>query len=899
MLPLFNSYSTLYTLFTWYLGMCYGFVLLSSASGQNGDIKLFDIGTLVSYKFHSTVILNDRDVGAKDVGFYIDGIVDIQTVWEKDNEKLLKVELNSPQLHIKSRSSHSPGGFTPHSSKLESFPNKPFLIAWNNGKIEKVLLPKGEPLSLVNLKKGVSSLFQFQISNGQYSETDTSGHCTVTYSSLSPSKLVKSKTDCSSLDLPFVRNPDKILGTRVDSSRQTEYKLNVGNSYIKSIKAKETHGMYLNANEELGGYIEASQLLDFIKSEPTETVEGDSIDDVIEKISVSYGVVYTQETLLTERELSEDATSFSKQVDKLRHLLKSQDLGTLKGGKAFILLVNTGRNATKVDISKTLESNKNKNILPQLYDILGYIQTKDTHEVVMSKLNIAHLKNKEEEDLCERYLWALSFSSHPNQNIIEDLIKKYTVNSKIVQKVKETVVLTIASMTRRLATLQKNNQLKLVKEVEQLIIEELEKAKGEDRYVFFQALKNLQSESSIPHLLKYISNGALKEGALAFKALKSFRPTLWNKDVLKVAEKAFFQLDRKYDSSSRTIAADMLIEADPSDRLLKDLLNFLLSPDAAFEVKQHLFQRIRMVADGNPYFKQRVQDIIRKNDRLNNYSTLAPKGLSTALMRYFLKSPSVNGSLVSIQEIKSGIVKRGTVNLVLDKDGTFSELFSLGIFSTGLNSFMSSNADEADDEVEESTTAGMELTVLGTQIRPFVFFEGQGELMGHVWSGTGSEKTTAFQVLALLYDHLEYLRLGTGFVAELSLRGATSFDLSGKIDISLWNRNAESLVEKSAGIVITGSIKIDTSFVKSQMEFSSSVEPKLNLQTNIDFSSNVHLCMRLSQPESVFRHNIFKTERIPGSKHKLRISKYKINTLPGRTYALNKKNSDMCNAIFS
>jgi len=40
----------------------------------------------------------------------------------------------------------------------------------------------------------------------------------------------------------------------------------------------------------------------------------------------------------------------------------------------------------------------------------------------------------------------------------------------------------------------------------------------------------------------------------------------------------------------------------------------------------------------------------------------------------------------------------------------------------------------------------MELTVLGTQIRPFVFFDGQGELMGHVWSGTASDITPAFQV---------------------------------------------------------------------------------------------------------------------------------------------------------
>lgn len=61
---------------------------------------------------------------------------------------------------------------------------------------------------------------------------------------------------------------------------------------------------------------------------------------------------------------------------------------------------------------------------------------------------------------------------------------------------------------------------------------------------------------------------------------------------------------------------------------------------------------------------------------------------------------------------------------------------------------MSSTDGDNDDEEEEeeSATGGMELTVMGTQIRPFVFFNGQGELMGHVWSGTASEKTPAFQV---------------------------------------------------------------------------------------------------------------------------------------------------------
>lgn len=73
-------------------------------------------------------------------------------------------------------------------------------------------------------------------------------------------------------------------------------------------------------------------------------------------------------------------------------------------------------------------------------------------------------------------------------------------------------------------------------------------------------------------------------------------------------------------------------------------------------------------------------------------------------------------------------------------------MFQLGLFAGGLSSFLSSD-DNAGEEEEEIATAGMDLMVLGVQLRPFVFFTGQGELMGHVWSGTASEKTPAFQVI--------------------------------------------------------------------------------------------------------------------------------------------------------
>lgn len=90
----------------------------------------------------------------------------------------------------------------------------------------------------------------------------------------------------------------------------------------------------------------------------------------------------------------------------------------------------------------------------------------------------------------------------------------------------------------------------------------------------------------------------------------------------------------------------------------------------------------------------------------------------------------------------------------------------LGLFAGGLSSFISSDEEPADaEEAEEPATAGMEITALGIQVRPFVFFSGQGELMGHVWSGTGSEKTPAFQV-----SEGSVQRLDTGYQVESLVR---------------------------------------------------------------------------------------------------------------------------------
>jgi microsomal triglyceride transfer protein large subunit len=879
---------TLYVVFAWLVGICYGFVLISSAAGH-ADVNLFQVGQVAVYKLHSTVLLNEIGNGAKNVGFFIAGDVLVHSVWAGGDDRILKLELRAPQLHIRSRKAPSPDGFIEHSSKLETFSLKPFYITWRQGKVDKVLLPNGEPRPLANLKKGIASLFQFQILDTESNETDASGFCKTSYETIDTTKFRKIKTNCISSDLPYVKTNDPILDVVVTSSRQVTYELDPKLTHVQNIYAKESHRMVLAVKEDLGSSVEADQILSHVKNEKTETIRGPSLEAVVELISTGY----TQESLQTEKEDvgNDDGKTFPNFVNEIRENIAAKHLGSLVSAKAFLRLIDVARRASKEEISKVLGSKKNQKILSQIYDVLGYVQTPEAHAAVMKKL---HFDREDHLDLSERYLWALSMSANPNPDILKDLLDRYRKNDNFPEKVKETLILTVASMAHA-TTIAHPHERKIVRNVEEIIINSLNYAKGEDRYMFLRALKNLKSATTIPVLLKTIANGSSKEGVLAFKALKAMGVSLWDSTVLKAAKRTFLQHDRKHDSSSRTLAVDMLLESQPSDEVIWDLLHYLKLNDSSFEVKQYVMQRLQMLADEDQTFSDKLSGMIRHDPSLNNYAVLAPKGLSTALKRNFLKSPSTNGSLLTIQEIFGGIVKRGIVNVMMDRSGLTKEMFSLGIFAGGLSGLVGGEA-EGD---EETATAGMELTILDTQIRPFVFFNGQSELMGHVWSGTASERTTAFQSLILLQDHLEYIRLGPGFVAEFNLKTGMSFDLSGNIEISIWGRTADSVVEKSAGILTNALIIIDTSFVRSQIEFSASIEPKLTLKSDIDFSGNMNLCMRVTQPDSTFRHNIFKIERIPGSKHKMRIAKYKKVPVPGTTYSLNRKNNEMCSAMFS
>jgi len=365
----------------------------------------------------------------------------------------------------------------------------------------------------------------------------------------------------------------------------------------------------------------------------------------------------------------------------------------------------------------------------------------------------------------------------------------------------------------------------------------------------------------------------------------------------------FYQRTKKFDSSARTIALDILFNIKLETKDIVEMISFLGSEDRAYEVKQYLIQKLRMAAEKCPQFNDMLKTTLDRDPQVNNWNVYGGlKGLSTAFSRRFSQQPSYNGSLLAVLEMKGGVLKRGNVDLMTRSGDDELSLFTLGIFAGGLSSFISSadaETEEIDPDEDQTATAGMELAIQGVQMRPLTFFKGQGELMGHVWSGTASSPTTAYKGVTLLQDHKQLISLNNGALLDFKSLGAISVDLQGKIDISLWYKNANAEVVQNIGTSVLSNISLKSSIIRVELESELTEEPQINLLAKIDFSSQTAICMQLSQPNNQLIQRISKLINIPGEK-KSNVFKRQTNVsynLPGCTHVLNRKNTEMCNQL--
>lgn len=351
-------------------GICCGFVLLSSGASAVPDV--YPPGGSWSYGLASSLQLKEKGGGEdKSVGFYVEGRLLVRAVWGDATQRLLEAQVSTPafastllhlflqllgpRLHVRSRKSPDAEGYAVRPSKLDDVSAGHFLVHWNGGKIEKVLLPKDDLLA--NLKKGIAGALQFQPSLEDGLETDASGSCFVRYKRDHGQTFEKTKENCSHSDLPFTDSPEPLLRTVVESTRTARYTLSPEGSHILETTSVDLHALRTAVHDDIGSELRAEQTLTLKDSQQCET-----FSSLLEAID-SLGSGYTQETLTTELETPTEDPKFATSVNNFREYLQAKSLGTVRSAKAFVHLVRLARKSTREDISKALASKKNQPIL--------------------------------------------------------------------------------------------------------------------------------------------------------------------------------------------------------------------------------------------------------------------------------------------------------------------------------------------------------------------------------------------------------------------------------------------------------------------------------------------------------------------------------------------------------
>ncbi|XP_063588373.1 microsomal triglyceride transfer protein large subunit-like isoform X1 [Penaeus indicus] len=879
------------------LAPAHAFVLLSSYPAYS---RQFEVGTLYTYVYETSVLLNEPQAlpvsTAKDVGFRVELSAEVTPVWQHPgnaHEQILQLTIVAPKLSVKSRQGPTPGDFAHKSSKLEQYKLHPVFLHWNGGQIGKVHHFEGEEASLLNVMKGISSLLQHQLKNVKQREMDSSGKCEVTYNMVDPTHVTKLKRNCKNvIPVQFFNQTSKVLGALIDSEATASYVLNPDDKIIEKATSMETHFLRVEARKQSGAEVMSKQNLQLKSRSKVNSPKytGNTAAEALRSIAKKLKKSIVTEQLTTNPEAKEciSCKSLKALISSFYNTLSPKNLGTQGSAIAFVRLLRKVRESDLDTIKAILKDKKNAKIMPQLLDILAAAQTIPSHKAAMSVLNFGG-----PIDNPERYLLSLSLATHPSEFVLQDLMtlaKKGLNNDKLY----ETLVLTIASVSHTFCKVSNNCKKPIITEVQEFMTSKLENCKSEDcQLIYIRALKNFRKADTMEVLLKYAEGKARKPAIYATRALQTMPGSYITEKILKRLERVFLELNQQHDSSVRAMAADIILQHQPSEEFLKALFHVMTSHETR-ELNTLLLGRVSDLARKDEHLQKLLKTILVM-PTFNNYHIHGQGGLSSAFSRMLAEDKSANSSFSNMLEINGGLLKRSTVDVFVNTEDSQMRLLSIGIFAGGLSVF---GGEDAVDDGEEAN-AGIEMTLMDTQLRPFVFFTGQGELMGHVWAGTGSEKTTALQGSLLLQDHLQIVPLQNGFNAELLLNGAISYDFSGQVQVSLWNRNAHSLVEVGAAMIVQGVARVDSSFVQTLIEFNSGGQTQLNFVTDLEFYDEVIMCLQMVQPNFEVVNNVRKLERIPGSNYVLR--KYKKNTspVPGKTYVMNKKNTELCNKMFN
>ncbi|MGH0174486.1 UNVERIFIED_CONTAM: hypothetical protein FKN15_068121 [Acipenser sinensis] len=433
---------------------------------------------------------------------------------------------------------------------------KPLILHLNFGKVKSLYSYQKEHAVFKNIKRGLVSLFQLQLSSGRGEEMDVSGKCKVNYQARQNQVTrIKELDSCKTADTGFTSH-SKVLGVSSKSTSATVFTLEEG--FIKSAHSEENHLLSVNVRQAIAAKIISKQKLQLVQIEagPKETA-GKEVKSIIKTLDPKQKLQLVQIEAGPKETAGKEVKSIIKTLDPKyvsiplpAETVKSEckgcptlwehwqsaskefepkSLSNATAARKFLSLIQTMRKARKEEILQVLRSSSSS-VLPPLVDAVTSTQTSASLEAILEFLDFS---KEEGFMLQERFLYACGFASHPNEEMLKALmgIRNGRIGSN---DIKESVVIIMGALVRKLC--QKGGcELQAVLETKKLILEGPDSTEVESEIkMYLLALKNALLPEAVPLLTKYAESGSGPISSIAITALQKY-------DVSMITEEAVLE----------------------------------------------------------------------------------------------------------------------------------------------------------------------------------------------------------------------------------------------------------------------------------------------------------------------------------------------------------------------
>ncbi|XP_022315844.2 microsomal triglyceride transfer protein large subunit-like [Crassostrea virginica] len=844
----------------------------------------FAPGKTYKYKYETVVNFNEAVSYGKTVGFQLTTEFEIGEVFRASDTQLLKVQITSASISSFSRPEVK--------GELVKLIKYPIYFEYSDGVIARVYTSEVESIFCANVKKGLLSLFQVQETEGQRDEVDVAGECSAYYA-VYGGKITKTKQNCQNVEIAGEHeNVNKMFGVGAENSFVTHYE--IADGIIQSATGSSRHSITINARPQLSAAVVAIQRLNYVgDSAGSASVAANDVTGALDLIYKGDAKKYQQMLLPSGSEVQECLENCEKPVSLLQTLkddLTSEKLSKIPSGKAFIKLLRAFRNSGKGSIEEVLTHKDSYNIVKQLIDVAAATQTPAAHAALMQLITFT---DESAIDYPERFILASAYTTHPGEYLLKDLLelmKKKVPNESL----RESIALGMGAVVNSFCKPYGNClEYSTIADYVNFIETELKACEEEEcKLLYIRSIGNAGLVKLLPLLLDQARNSKSSTVSLtAIQGLRRMQISDFRDEVNQVLKSIFHQNKRTYDSSVRIAALEILLQNGLSTGELRNIVLSAMYDQSEFEVSTYLLKRLADLSQSDPNFRT-ILNVVLSDPLVNNYNLFAQKGKSSAFTGFLAETPSANCSYGLYQEnTKTGVMKKSAMVVnILNKQAT-QPLLTFGIYADGIEALV---GDAAEGEETTEATAGLSLTMMDVLLRPVEFFRGMSGLMSAVWNAP-SEPVSALQGNLLLQDYSHKIHLSNGLIVDASVLGVASIDLSGKVSISLWYKNSHSVITNSGGLVIEGSLQIDSEELRSGIRFSTESEAYIDFQTDVDFAEMpVKMCLQMKRPPITSSQYVEKFEKSRHMKKRLTIKKKKTSSTPPVSYFINEKNSFMC-----